>query len=377
MHILFSIADPDSPFLRWFAECAKGDENIQLSFLCLYNDTYYMKERMALIGMEDRVHWIEYHEEKRKTDMFRVIPKIYSLIKQLKPDVVSTMLFDDTFAVLTAAKLAGVKHRVATKHDTMYHYHFFPQWIFFDRINNWLASKLIVVASPSKQFLIDVEKCPEEKIEVIHNGIKLEELTTVNPQFQKDFITKHQLEGKKIVGSVGRLEHNKGYHTIFEAAEAICKERNDVVFVWAGIGSLEEEFTQEIQNRGLQGKVILTGWIDEFNMASLMDLFDVLAHASLFETFGLVVLECMLNRVPVVVTKSTGLAVDALEHKKNGFLFDYEDVNTLKEGINYFLDNYNEALLIEARDEAMKRFNVKVMYQNYMNFYAKLVSSMD
>lgn len=375
MHILFSIADPDSPFLRWFAELAKNDPTIKLSFLCLYNETEYMTKRMKLIGCEKDVYWIKYLEENRKMEMIRVIPSIYRLIKELQPDIVNSMLFDDTFSVLLAAKLAGVKHRIATKHDTLFHYYFYPKWIYFDRFNNWLATKLIAVASPSRDFIINIEKAPADKVHVIHNGIKVDELTNVDHDYQASFIKRFKLEGKKIVGSIGRLEHNKGYDSVLKAAKKICSEREDVVFMWLGVGSLKESFEQAIQDEGLQGRIILTGWVDEFNVASVIRLFSVLAHASQFETFGLVVVESMLNKVPVVVTNSTGIAVDSIKHLENGFLFDYGNADQLIKGIEYFLDNREEQFLIDNEKLARDNFNVKRMYKDYIAFYRALTSS--
>src|SRR5574337_316178 len=142
MHIVWVLANSSSaPYFNWFAEKAQLQNEFKFSFICMYHEPPKMVNDMKSFGAS--CYWIQYNSINRKMELIKSIVAIYKLLRKIKPDIVHTHLFDDSFAALLAAKLAGVKRRFITKGDTGFHYFYTPKWILFDRLNNYLSTDVI------------------------------------------------------------------------------------------------------------------------------------------------------------------------------------------------------------------------------------------
>ena len=87
----------------------------------------------------------------------------------------------------------------------------------------------------------------------------------------------------------------------------------------------------------MQNFVYLLGWIEEEDIPALYEVMDVYVHNSHFETFGFVIAEAMMHGLPILATRSSGAAKDVVEHKTNGYLYDYLDNKELLNGIKFYL----------------------------------------
>jgi len=314
-------------------------------------------------------YWFKYDHHKRKTGMIRTFFQLYSLFKKLKPDVVHTHLFDDSFPGLLAARLAGVKKRVITKQDTTFHYFYAPKWVFADKINNKNATHLVPVSKEAEKFIIEKENAPLEKITMIHHGIPPEIFTQLSEAYKKEIIEKYQLAGKKIIGTVARLIEWKGYRHIVEAVPEVIKKYPDALFLFVGQGDQKEELQQLAKKLNVLEYIVFTGWVDREYIPSLYVLLDVYVHAANYEPFGFVIPEAMMNAAPVVSTP-TGSALDAIQHKQNGYLVNYKDAASMAEGINYTLE-HGADFKEKGRKTALEMYNFDLMYNNYIKLYEK------
>jgi len=191
MHIIFVISNESSvPYFKWFAEKAAQQKEHQFSFVTLYTEKPKMMEDVGKYGWN--CYWFKYDYHKRKSGMIRAFFQLYRLFKKLKPDVVHTHLFDDSFPGLMAARLAGIKKRVVTKQDTTFHYFYAPKWVFADKINNNNATHIIPVSKEAEKFIIEKENAPVEKITMIHHGIPPEIFTQQSEVYKKEIIEKLQ-----------------------------------------------------------------------------------------------------------------------------------------------------------------------------------------
>lgn len=376
MHILFTIAnDSYVPYFNWFARKAMNYPEIKFSFLCLYPTKPKMIEDMKAYGCE--VHWVEYDEAKRKSGILKSIPKVYSIIKKIKPDVVHSHLFDDALISLTAAKFAGVKLRAITKGDACYHYFYTPQWMVFDKLNNSLATHVVAVSGENYDFIVDKEGAPKSKMEMIHHGIPKEDYMNFDDTKIQAFKDKFDLEGHFVFGSVGRLEKNKGMLDVIKAAKQLTSLTDQKFKVLiTGEGAEKESLLSYINENNLQDIVTLTGWVDEGDIPNLFKCFDVYVHASHFETFGFVIAEAMMYGLPVIATKTSGAAKDAITSIEDGILFDYQDIDACAKGMHELMssDKINNQA-IQTKGETMFEFNV--MWNNHINLYKKSLKIKD
>ena len=77
----------------------------------------------------------------------------------------------------------------------------------------------------------------------------------------------------------------------------------------------------------------------------------------------------MMNAAPVVSTP-TGSALDAIQHKQNGYLVNYKDAASMAEGINYTLE-YGADFKEKGQKTALEMYNFERMWNSYINLYIK------
>ena len=372
MHIVFVISNESSvPYFKWFAEKAVKQDEHQFSFVTLFTEKPKMIEDVGKYGW--KCYWFKFDHKKRKRGMVRTFFHLYKLFRKLKPDVVHTHLFDDSLPGLFAARLAGVKIRIVTKQDTTFHYFYAPKWVIVDKFNNWNATHIVPVSKEAEKFIIEKENAPKSKITMIHHGIPPEIFTQQSEILKKELVAKYQLEGKKVIGTVARLIEWKGYRYIIEAIPIVIKKYPNTVFLFVGQGSQKEELEELAKKFNVLQYIIFTGWVDRIYTPSLYSIFDVYAHAANYEPFGFVIPEAMMNAVPVVSTP-TGSALDAIQHKENGYLVKYKDAYSLAEGICYALEHGVE-FKEKGRKTALEMFAFDKMWESYLELYKKALKA--
>lgn len=92
-----------------------------------------------------------------------------------------------------------------------------------------VSDRLVVMSQRAKQFLLDLYKVPEEKIDFIHHGIP--ELSFIDPNFHKD---QFGVEGRRVVLTFGLLSPNKGVEYALEGLPRIVNKHPDVVYIILG-----------------------------------------------------------------------------------------------------------------------------------------------
>lgn len=375
IHVVFILANNSgAPYFNWFAKRAAKEPGVKMSFVCMFPDTHDTPDMIKDVGKYgwDCYH-VPYNDKHRKRDMILAFFKLYKLFKKLKPDVVSTHLFDDSVPSLLAAKLAGVPVRAITKGDTGYHYYYAPKWIVFDKFNNYNSTHIIAISQQNKSLIEMIESPPAEKIHMIHHGIPLNEITIQNKELKDDLIDRFNLDGFKLVGNVSRLIPWKGQELIINAAEQIIKKRKDVKFLLAGEGPDRERLLDIIEKKGLNDYVILAGWIERIKIPSFYSLLDIYCHTATKEPFGFVIAEALANGTPVIST-NTGVAADVIINGENGFIVPEGDVKALCSAISDSLNKDLEATGNNAKLTAENKLDFELMFNNYFNLFNSALS---
>ncbi|MFN3334436.1 MAG: glycosyltransferase [Caldilinea sp.] len=136
---------------------------------------------------------------------------------------------------------------------------------------------------------------------VMHNAIDTTRFVQLT---QEEIEQKRQslgiAAGVPVVGSVGRLARQKGYHHFIEAAAILARTVTDVQFLLVGGGEEEQALQALVQKLDLTNKFIFTGSRDD--APQLLQIMDVFVSSSLWEGLPTVILEAMLASVPVVGT---------------------------------------------------------------------------
>jgi 2-deoxystreptamine N-acetyl-D-glucosaminyltransferase/2-deoxystreptamine glucosyltransferase len=120
-----------------------------------------------------------------------------------------------------------------------------------------------------------------------------------------------------VIGYVGRIAREKGWPIILDIAD----ELRDAPVHWliCGDGNERDLFEAEAARRGLAGRVTVTGYVPNEDVATAMGAMDLLLMAPLHEEFGSVMLEAMAAGLPIIAVSVGGVA-DVLDHGELGWL---------------------------------------------------------
>ncbi|MBO4571276.1 MAG: glycosyltransferase [Bacteroidales bacterium] len=182
--------------------------------------------------------------------------------------------------------------------------------------------------------------------------------------------------GRKIVFSMGRLVGYKGYGYLVEAASMLPE---DHVVVIAGEGPLREELTARIKTLGLEGRVLLPGYLKHAEAAAWFNACDLYVMSSVWKTeaFGIVQIEAMSCGKPVVSTRIPGSGVSWVNaHGVSGLTVGTEDSDALAKAILEITSNNNNfaSYSAGARKRYESLFTFEEMIDNAINQYKILIS---
>lgn len=239
--------------------------------------------------------------------------RLYRLIRMVRPDLVHTHA---SLAGRLAARLAGVRAVVYTKHGLAGSEEAFVQVRGRRRLANALASRLlsdrIIAISRAVERELAAQGADPRRITVVYNGVDLDGPATgvsVRPAGIP--------EGDPLVGMVGRLSPEKGYRYFLEAAALVRPRKPGARFVIVGGGPERGEIADKVRELGLDGVLLMTGF--RADVGEIMGALDVLVLASTAEGLGLVILEAMAAGKPVVATRVGGIP-EAVEDGVTGLL---------------------------------------------------------
>lgn len=171
---------------------------------------------------------------------------------------------------------------------------------------------------------------PLDKIKVIPNGI---EVTKFGKRIKnKEFRRKFAEDEEKIVIFIGRHVHEKGIHLLIESIPSIVEKYKNIKFIIGGIGPMTLELKDKVQRMNIQNKVIFTGYISDEDKINLYKVADAAVFPSLYEPFGIVVLEAMASGCPVVASDVGGIS-EIINHKTTGLKFIPSSVNSLRDNL--------------------------------------------
>jgi len=194
---------------------------------------------------------------------------------------------------------------------------------------------------------------PESKISVIPNGVNPLNIEITD---SKTLRSRYAAPWEKIVLYVGRLVYEKGPQVLLEAAARILSRRRDIKFVFVGEGVLKDKLVKRAKDMGILEKTYFTGFIDDNELATLYHISDVAVFPSLYEPFGIVVLEAMWAGTPVIVSDVGGPA-EYVENGVTGVKVPPQDPEALAAAIESLLDNKEYAYYLsrnglkKAREE--------------------------
>ena len=269
---------------------------------------------------------------------------------------------------LVAHAAASLKHAykiplVATIHATEYGRHQGhlpgPMNKLIHQIEWWLtfeSVRTICCSQYMMEQITNIFELPPDKVDVIPNGIDSE---CFKRDVSVDLYRKQYVKpGDKLVFFVGRLVYEKGVQTVIEAMTLILNKVPNVTFVVAGSGPHMNQLKSLVNAFNLEDKVKFTGHIDTDTLSSFYKSADLTVVPSLYEPFGMVVLESMAMGTPTIVADTGGLS-EIVVHEETGLKFEPGNPESLADAMLRILTDKDLAqrLTSDAKAYLGDRYN--------------------
>jgi glycosyltransferase involved in cell wall biosynthesis len=268
---------------------------------------------------------------------------------------------------------------VATVHDLGYHYYPEAHTLFQNAYLRWStrhnarASTLVLADSrATRQDLVHYYGTSPDKIRVVYPG-RDEDLAPVTDSTRLAAVRARYDLGAPYLLYVGTLHPRKNLVRLVQAYAHFLSQAatgaTDTLLVLAGQkGWLYDEIEAEVRRLGLEGRVRLTGYVPGEDLPALLSGALAFVFPSLYEGFGLPVLEAMACGTPVVAADNSSLPEVVGEA---GLLVDAGDVEALARGLERLLgDGALRARLVDAGRQQARRFTWEAAAQQLLDVYA-------
>lgn len=292
---------------------------------------------------------------------FLALPRLIRILRKERIDILHTFLFWANILGRLAGRMTRVPIVISSEECIKLKKKKIS--ILIDRLTSKWADKMIVVSKAIKNTLVAREKISPKKIEVIYNGIDLNNFRVKNKR-EKDSIPK--------VGIVGRLHPDKGHCYFLKAAAQTIKKKPKIEFLIVGHGPLRKKLEDLSNELALSDKVVFAG--GRRDISQIMSSLDILVLSSLEEGLGNVLLEALACGRPVVAT-SVGGVEEIIQDRVHGLLVPPKDPEALAQAILWMLKNEREAqeMAKRGKEKVEKYFTVDRMIEKTERLYDELI----
>lgn len=321
-------------------------------------------------GFNDYNGLIHFFGIKRHTAYWRLMAiwKIRRLLKKKQFDVVIAHHYKPMVLVELANYFLGIKKLYAINHD-VYNLRNRHRKLFVKRIlkKHW---KFVAVSDGVKADLLSSNAgLSESRVPVIHNCVDVDTLVSKQLPRQQARKALGIPTDCFVFGSIGRLVKKKGFQFLIQAFAAMQKEKTASRVVIIGMGNFEDELIQTAEQCRVKDRVIIETRLAP-NAVKYLKAFDVFILPSIKEAFGIVLLEAMSAKLPVIATDAGG-ATEIVGD--SGILIPPEDIHALANAMGKVkhLNAQNlEIMGKQAYTRLMEKFSAKRYQQAFRNLVA-------
>ncbi len=294
--------------------------------------------------------------------------------RAVRPNIVHTHLIHGDLYGTLAARMAGVPRVVSSRHNIDKF-----RWLLPVRMVSrmlWrMTDRGIAISDAVRKFAQIVEHARPGQVQTIYYGLEARPADPLATQRREIRHREWQIEpGGPVVGSICRLIEQKGIGYALEAFARIRQCIPSAHYVIAGDGRLRCALVEQARSLGLEGCTHFLGW--QNHPDDLYDCFDVFLSPSLWEGFGLVLLEAMSHRLPIVTTNTSAMPEIVVEGE-TGYLVPPADSEALVEPLTRLLTERNLARRMgeAGRMRLETVFSVEKMVSETIRFYRSVVES--
>lgn len=290
-------------YVTWYKYPIQFTLNPKVKYFCIEEETGSKNRR-------NWMRWFRYH------------------VKELKPDIVLSLLVPINMMAMTALLGMRTKVIVCERSDSRYLKGGLPMRM----LRNMLYRRAVGVVSQTESNTKTLPQYLQKKAKVIFNPINMG-----NEYIGKALKTE---KDDKIV-AVGRLIKVKNHEMLIRAFKRFSKVYPNYKLEIYGYGENEEHLRSYIEALGLTGKVSLPGSVP--NVWDRIVRAKLYVHSSFYEGMPNALLEAMCLGMPCISTKVNG-ALDLIKSGENGILIEVGDEDGLFDSMRKMVDDPGNAM---------------------------------
>jgi glycosyltransferase involved in cell wall biosynthesis len=306
---------------------------------------------------------------------FNAFRKFNELLKGFNIDVIHSHFHTGTFLSIILKLIGRVKWVVRTAHVDR-------EWMrgWDGYLQQTIIRTLIFVIFP---IFVDVEiGVSTYTVEILNQrlltrvlgkqAILIHNAIPINDDFELLIDQKNFSEWQcdhPIVGTVGRLEEQKGYRYLMAALVDVLLQYPNLEAWIIGDGPLRGDLGQQCIKLGIANKVVF--WGKQNNTPDFLSKMDLFVSSSLYEGLPTVVLEAMAHGIPCVVTDIPG--TKDIVNEKNVVVVPASDSRALSQSICQVLSSFHlRQTLVESAKQTVDMFRLDHISMIYLDAYRKL-----
>lgn len=294
--------------------------------------------------------------------------RFWRFLRRKRTHILQTYHFSSDIWGAFWAHMAGVPVIISNRRDmgfwrTRRHVAVY-KWV------NPYAHKIVAVSESIKRLVMAEEGVPEEKIEVISNGIHLPE--NGSPPIKN--LTRNDIGAKEddlVIMHVANLTPVKGHAHLLQAMARVLPEYPKAKLVLVGEGPLRGQLTELVKRLGLTDHVVFLGKREDARQ--LLNMADVCVLPSLSEGMSNAILEYMAAGKPVVATHVGGNP-ELVDDGRTGILVDKENSEQLAEALKSLVNTPRKRVEMgkNGYEKAKKKFTMSAMVSAYTDLFMNM-----
>ena len=357
----------------------KQNYSDQLENILVCSDSFDASKFEGIVSRIEHVSDM-HHAISARSDI-RSVMDVRRLIGKYKPDVI--YCHSSKAGAIGRMANFGMRNRDGKKNACVYNAHGWAfnmkgadekvirSYVMIERMLALMKASIVCISEFEKNTALAHSICTPSKLEVIYNGIDLNEVQKVT-SIPRDVLGIP--EDAFVVGMVGRLAMQKAPDVFVKAASEIKKKIPEAFFMIVGDGLNRTEVERMIGERGLGDCFLITGWVSD--PLDYIGNFDLAMLLSRWEGFGLVLPEYMLTCKPIVAARVDAIP-EIIIDERNGLLVDCEDYNgTARAVVRLHDDDELRKRLVENGLEIVKqRFDVERTAKAHRDLFMRVVGT--
>jgi glycosyltransferase involved in cell wall biosynthesis len=348
---------------REFALRARGDR--RFVFACL--------DACGTIGEELRAAGFTVAELGRRPGFdLRCVWRLARFCRQQGVGLIHAHQYGPFFYASLASRLAGRIPVLFTEHGRDVPDYRRPKRVFANRLLLRRRDRVVAVGHCVRDALVHNEGIAPDRIEVVYNGIELEQFAAVKSDSAPLRAELEMTSRHLMIVQVARLNRLKDHATGIRAMAELARDFPDARLVLVGDGEERPKLEALVAALGLKNIVLFAGL--QRDVAGWLAAADVFLLTSISEGIPLTLLEAMAASLPCVSTRVGGVP-EVIVDGETGFLAEASNPASVAACLRALLTDaeLRRRMGVAGKERAWAEFDARAMHRDYNRIFSEML----